>query len=61
MAAIIPSVNFVSYLQPSSRTHDGQPGSYRFVGRISTDKRPCVDRPGQLPVVGYPETARSKL
>jgi DNA invertase Pin-like site-specific DNA recombinase len=28
---------------------DGQVGDYRFVRRISTDKRPCVDRSDQLP------------
>jgi len=28
---------------------DGQAGSYRFVRRISIDKRACIERSGQLP------------
>jgi hypothetical protein len=29
--------------------YHGQTGSYQLVGRISTDKRPCIDWPGHLP------------
>jgi hypothetical protein len=48
---------------------NGQYGGYRFIRRISTDKRPCVDRSDQLPdrvirspqqLVDYPLSSRSK-
>ena len=39
-------------------TNDGQPGSYSFVRRISTEKRACIDWSGHSPVVADGETAR---
>ena len=39
-------------------TEDGQPGSYRFVRRISTEKRPSVYRIDSLPDVSYPGNYR---
>jgi hypothetical protein len=33
----------------------GQPGSYRFGGRVSTDKRACVHQWSSTRIVGYTE------
>ena len=39
---------------------DGRPGSYRFVFRVSTDKRACIDQRTNFAVVDYSETGRTR-